>query len=364
MQTTTMEYKGYKAQIMEAERLTGDYVHELPPGRALEVYHSDEFLKWPENWMKHSFLVPVKPNKGLWFNFRMNSEINTAVVMTVKGCNPITGMMTSGFHLERYDTKCPKHNIDFMGDRFCPECNYKWPSQGYITGNPLWFDGFFNSKDGTVRQFFFTEEEMRDIATHMIGKENTCPAFGFAFFKPKEPRQEDTPVYRGFNNVLFCGQELNTYHKSQPITYCHSTTDVKHLKGIRFGSSAGGQSVQSYSGDMNQNAYLASASASAPSAFVGEVRCSSSVDMEKGFGDIVGEIKSSEPIKEVSVGAGARIRQNLKTDPYALDTWCDKPEAVMTIYFVFQDKLEELKAGGLHDLTGKQEGMLSGLPVG
>jgi hypothetical protein len=33
-----MEYKGYKAQIMEAERLTGDYVHGLPPGSPLEVF--------------------------------------------------------------------------------------------------------------------------------------------------------------------------------------------------------------------------------------------------------------------------------------------------------------------------------------
>jgi hypothetical protein len=36
----------------------------------------------------------------------------------------------------------------------------------------------------------------------------------------------------------------------------------------------------------------------------------------------------------------------------------------MTIYFVFQEKFEELKAGGLRDLSGKPEGMLAGMPVG
>ena len=70
------------------------------------------------------------------------------------------------------------------------------------------------------------------------------------------------------------------------------------------------------------------------------------------------------PVKEVSVGAGAKINQELAPDPYALDTWKDTPDASMVIYFVFQEKLEELKAGGLIDLVGKKEGMLDGVPVG
>jgi hypothetical protein len=36
----------------------------------------------------------------------------------------------------------------------------------------------------------------------------------------------------------------------------------------------------------------------------------------------------------------------------------------MTIYFVFQDKLEELIAGGMRDLKTTPEGLLEGLPVG
>jgi hypothetical protein len=48
------------------------------------------------------------------------------------------------------------------------------------------------------------------------------------------------------------------------------------------------------------------------------------------------------PVKEVSIGAGAKIEQILKADPYPLDSWKDTPDAVMTLYFVFQEKFEEL----------------------
>jgi hypothetical protein len=85
------------------------------------------------------------------------------------------------------------------------------------------------------------------------------------------------------------------------------------------------------------------------------------VDCKRGFSAERGEPKV---VKEVSVGAGSKINQALAADPHPLDSWCDTPEAVMTIYFVFQEKFEELKAGGMRDLEGKKEGMLSGLPVG
>jgi len=281
-----MTYKGYHAQIMEADRLQGDYLHGLPPGNPLDVYYSEEFIKWPENWMRNSFLVPVRPNKGLWFNWRDNDEINTAIIPTVKGCNPITGMQTSGFHLERYDTKCPKHGCDFQGDRYCPECDYKWPDRNYVSMSPSWWDGF--RVGDSVRQFFFTEDELRDVATALIGPENTVPAFGFAFYKPKVPRPPVNHIY--------------------------------HSPGL-----------------------------------IGEVDC------VRGFS---AERVEAKIVKEVSVGAGAKISQALAADPHPLDSWCDAPESVMTIYFVFQEKFEELRAGGMRDLEGKPEGMLSGVPVG
>jgi hypothetical protein len=70
------------------------------------------------------------------------------------------------------------------------------------------------------------------------------------------------------------------------------------------------------------------------------------------------------PVKEVSVGAGAKIFQNLISDPNSLNSWKEAPDCVMTVYFVFQQEFEKLKAGGLRDLEGSKEGFLSNVTVG
>lgn len=345
----TMEYKGFKAQIMEAERLVGDQIHGLPPGTALAVYHSEEFVNYPEQWMKGPgvFVVPVKPNKGLWFDFTDNMKNNTAIVPTVKGCNPITGLQTSGIHLERYDTKCPKHNVEFKGDRFCTDCGHKWPTQNYIAGpNTLWWDGF-RADDGTVRQFFFTEDEMRDVATHMIGKENTVPAFGFAFYTPKEPRPEPKVEYRG----------MCDFKSYEPITWTtYTTSDYGYYKSLPYG---GG-------GTTTSAVYCNCLSEASNSIQTYDTSISSTETNTKAKLKRLNNVRyrSIEPVKEVSIGAGAKINQELVADPYALDTWKESPDASMVIYFVFQKKLEELMAGGMVDLVGKKEGMLDGIPVG
>jgi hypothetical protein len=71
-----------------------------------------------------------------------------------------------------------------------------------------------------------------------------------------------------------------------------------------------------------------------------------------------------QPTKEVAVGAGAKIRQSLPVDKYDLDTWKNTPDAVMTIYFVFQEEFDKMAAEGFNDFSDKQNGMLNGLPVG
>ena len=336
---TIMKYKGFSARIMEAERLVGDQVFGLPPGRPLEVFYADQFEKWPEGWMHGAgvFLIPVSPNKGLWFDWTMNDSNNTAILSTVKGCNPITGMQTSGFHLERYETKCPKHGCDFIADRFCSECNYKWPPQGYICQAPLWWDGF-RSDEGHVRQFFFTEDELRDVATHMIGKENVMPAFGFAFYRSKEPRVNPQPAYR-----------------------------MKYLVGdvgYPYGVSTDWESVSATNTDTISSILYNASSPCSDVAFMGEDR-----GVAKSFSYSASDVNTKRSlkktsIKEVSVGSGARINQSVIQDPYPFESWKDVPDAVMTIYFVFQEKFEELKAGGFRTLEGKPEGMLTGIPVG
>jgi len=345
----TMEYKGFKAQIMEAPRLTGDHVHGLPPGVPLDIYPVDAFIKPQENWMTGpgSFVVPVKPDKGLWFDWRGNSSINTAVIPTVKGCNPITGMQTSGFHLEKYETKCPKHGCDFLAERFCPECNYKWAPQGYVSSpNTLWWDGF-RSDDGTVRQFFFSEDELRDVASGLIGKENTVSAFGFAFYSPKERRQEPS---QGFQTIHLV--DAGPYY-SYECTACKpeaysAMTDIK----------------SSYYSSMDSpSAAVASSSSIISSGTIQTARSRAISPKNDPIG--TGAVRSRAiPPKNVSIGAGAKISQGLNPDPYTLDTWQETPDAVMTLYFVFQEMFNDIKAGGLKNLEGHSEGFLANCPVG
>ena len=430
-----LKYKGFSAAVMEAERLRGDYVHQLPPGRALPVFHADQFLTYPENWMKGPgvFVIPVNPDKGLWFDWRTNSEVNTAVLPTVKGSNPITGLATSGFHLERYDNKCPKHGCDFLADRFCKECNYKWPDRNYVSMHPLWWDGF-RADDGTVRQFFFTQDELKDIATGLIGKENTVPALGFAFYTPKSPRPEasvrsnviqisashSSQCYGGsikmFNtgggaiqsfytntssvapDALYENNSAKYMTKSAPSSSKLSAA-TRHKKvggSVRSISAggpigAGGQSAssgeiqmqalhlgvdsdheasfnmadiasenQEYSLNFMAADAMPVAAAASPAEYL-DTGMEKASDYDSGTKQATQDFR---PDKEVSVGAGAKIAQALPNDSYPVDSWKETPDAAMTVYFVFEETLDKMMAGGMRDLEGVPEGMLQGLPVG
>jgi hypothetical protein len=328
-------------------------------------------------------VVPVRPDKGLWFNWRDNSEINTAIIPTVKGCNPITGVQTSGFHLEKYETKCPKHGCDFLAERFCPECNYKWPDRNYVSMSPSWWDGF-RADDGSVRQFFFSEDELRDIATHMIGKENTVPAFGFAFYSPKEPRIEQIGALRG---VTCCSGDV-LYESNQPQhmhVYLSNSAPATAYSAVPCAASfccesnfsetsLGAETVldaKSKSGGIKRSGRGFSKSLSKSADLIRQQKDYdlnhvpiSDGGMDESLYLSERSVEPSKPVKEVSIGAGAKIRQTLNPDSYPLDSWHETPDAVMTIYFVFQEKFEELKAGGLRDLEGVKNGMLQGLPVG
>jgi hypothetical protein len=370
---TILEHKGYTAQIMEAPRLIGEADYGLPPGSPLPAYPIDIFVKIPENWMRGPgvFIVPVRSDTGLWFNFRQNSEINTAVIMTVRGCNPITGLQTSGFHLEKYEKKCPKHGCDFLVERFCPECNYKWPDRNFLSGSPLWWD-IWKTADGIGRQFYFTEDELKDIATHKIGAENTVPAFGFAFYGTRERRPEISGPIRGLGYptpVLDYGtEEYATGGFLHPGFFDNSGIKINYQDEqtlTNTTATSASQSVYSINSGVLSTYTAHNVSSNITKNQETEViSCKNFMPENNIAEDISEDCKEPKQNKEVSIGAGAKILQDLPFDPYPLDTWRDTPDAVMTIYFVFQEKLEELKAGGIRDLEGVKEGMLQGLPVG
>jgi hypothetical protein len=308
---TKMILNGYTASIMEAERLTGEQIHMLPPGRPLEVIEVDRFIKKPDNWMTGpgSYVVPVKPNKGLWFDWTYNDALNTAVLPTVKGCNPITGRPVKGFGLEYLGDRCPEHGIELINGSCCKECGYELPPQNYVPGNSntLWWDGF-RSEDGKVRQFFFTEDPSRDIPSHLIGKDNTVPAFGFAFFSPIKKRTPAALDGRAYNYLASEALCLSSHEGPTFSTMINSST---------------------YGTTENSRSLLANAT----------------------------------ELKDVSIGAGAKINQGLSADRYPND-WKSEPDAVMRIYFVFEDEYNKWKSHGLKPESLNEKGFLKGLPVG
>ena len=220
--------------------------------------------------------------------------------------------------------------------------------------------------DGTIRQFYFSADELRDIATAMIGKEQTVPAFGFAFYSPKERRTFALSSYYG--HFL---PEIKWITTSSHSTYTNlgvlgssipagsvGVTGAQGVSGTDFLYLSASNSGDVGIGTIMPNSVSFTSSVQ-ESATCGKVmsRCFSSrmADMA---------ITGSTKVKSVSIGAGAKVRQELEPDPYTLDSWKDVPDAVMTIYFVFQEQFEQIKAKGMRDLNGVAEGMLAGLPVG
>lgn len=382
-----IECNGFKARIMEADRLVGSEQFGLPPGKPLPTYKVSSFKKRPDNWMdvEGSVVVPVKANKGLWFDWTLNDQDNTAVLPSVKGCNPITGQQLDGFTLESYKNKCPIHGVDFEKDRYCPECGYKWPVQNYVTApNYLWLDGFRDA-DGTVRQFFFTEDMMRDVASHKIGSENTVPAFGFAFYTPIEKHMsviydKNTGMFSNPNNNGHTIQVVKG--KLQRNISTVTLTNGNSMFGGVSGTVRGIKQLKSLTQKWTpiteeypkvENFYCANAINSVGTTLPGvttTLKDSSSLLFsscvmedsyeEKLRGITIPDMSLIET-KEVAVGAGAVIKQDLAEDKYGISTWKNIPDAVMRVYFVFQDEFDKWAS---HGFVGEDGSMLSGLPVG
>lgn len=412
---SVMEHSGYKATIMAAAKLRDNgHVHALPPGRALPVVPIHCLPGCPDNWVRESgsYVVPVTADIGLWFDWTMNDSYNVAVVPSVKGMNPITGQKLEGCQMEHYRDTCPIHKTPFAHGRYCEECKYSWPPQNYVsTPNTLWWDGFFQS-DGTVRQFFYTEDEQKDVATALIGKPNTMPAFGFAFFKYKHERPAETYRTRSMPEFLYTGNTLGLTKGGNSAINCFDSDSVTkgsqsfkkvkpgsgHYKcgatkgGTKGGGSSAGQNAWGY-GDYESvdSIEISCLSASAPGASADgwQNRVSDSfnetpmshnemlrsavnysADNIKVLSEDEGralrpEMYERETMKEVSIGAGAAITQSLSVDTRPLADYHAEPQALLRIYFCFENQFKDIiDKGGIKKLEQQKNGFLQGVPVG
>jgi hypothetical protein len=337
-----LEHAGYKVKIMETERLRGDITFGLPPGRPMDVYPLEYFPGVPEEWCKEvgSYVIPINSEKAMWFDFTMNQHETTGVITGIKCLNPITGLKIENLKLEQYRDQCPTHKIPFGHDRYCEKCKYNWPGQNYLSyPNTLWIDGF-RQPDGTVRQFFFTDEEMRDVASAVIGKQNTTISFGFAFFRNKRVVTREPQLTRGAAPYFGIPDFDYTPHWFQPtITYYgNQTTNISLDDGIK----------KSISEPVNQ-VFCCSATS--------EVGASFAAPVTRSFRNTTN--------KEVAVGAGAKINQKLLIDTLPLSEWIKEPQALIRLYFVFNEQLNTIiRNGGIKIPEKKENGYLQEIKIG
>ena len=393
-----MEHAGYKARLMKAERLVGDKTFGLPPGEPVPVYPIAALPAAPAAWSREpgTYVCPVSSDWAIWFDWTMNDIHNTAIIPSVKGMNPITGEKIDSLDLHQYKDKCPIHGDALSHDRYCEKCGYKLPPQNYVSSpNTLWWDGF-RQADGTVAQFFFTEDEKRDIASIVIGKENTVPAFGFAFFKPKNPKVViPPPVTRGFayggppigasaSNGSFATRYGNAKNKSF-IDGNVETANVDWNKPTFFSPCHTPQNWDLISAKKNVSqsdieeevSNILRSTANNPNLklithhAVDKINNGESLNDEessilaKAMVEPIRRSMDKVDIKTVSVGAGAKINQDLLPDTLEVDEWRPEPSGIIRLYFVFQNEFEKmLEEGGIKDISGTDAGYMEGLPQG
>jgi hypothetical protein len=354
----------------------------LPPGALRESYVVDEYPACPSNWMNgsdiaSSYFVPVAPEKGMWLNFNSNRDHNydVAVVISIQGINPITGQKTSVLNLEQYKKECPVHNVPFQQDSFCPECGYKWPSQNYLctTGTPngsLWLDGFRTS-DGETRQYIFTEEEMKGIASQIIGKDRVF-AIGIAFYISKEAKPV-LPRATGMLRHSFMPPNDSLYGGTQCMDYTVGGNNVLY-------TSSGGE-VNS------QDWAEGHADIPIPPKFFSPMHTPRSWDTKGVTSEIVSEpseedfresLKSNDdimvtasidsspveevkPVKNLEIGAGALINQEIYSDPKGIDYWEPEPAGMIYINYCDKDTCDNILKSGKRE--EKKEGFLQNLEI-
>jgi hypothetical protein len=309
-----MEVNGLFAVVNTPDALKNEELNALPPHSPVNAFVVDEYPACPKTWMHgsgkaSSYFIGVESGKGMWFDFTSNQyqKHDVAIVVSVQGINPITGMPTSGLNLEQYKEKCPKHGCGFQQDRFCPECEYKWSAQNYIsstTNKPMWIDGFKNER-GEVRQYIITEEECEGIASQIIGEDRVF-AIGFAFYKSKKEKPELKSVVRSmgmYNKGGPCGQSCDKVMYSQNF----------QLHNFSF----------------------------------------SSFDNDENF-----ESEEAENSK-LEIGAGARIEQEHGVDPNNIDFWNEEPEGLIYVNYVSKEVAQKIiDAGKRQD---KKDGFMNKL---
>jgi hypothetical protein len=293
----------------------------------------------------------------MWLDFNGNwtNEHDVAIVISVQGINPVTGQKTSELRLEKYETKCPLHDVEFQQDHYCPQCQFKWPSQNYLTTtstphNQLWLDGF-RTPDGTVKQYVFTEEEAKGVAANLIGQDRVY-AIGVAFYRSKKAKPK-----REYQDISAGGAAGGSYSKGFGL-------QSRSLRGVR-GMSAFSDPAPACAPGTTWTQNRISDTFSVTSSSVETEKQWDSVDGTAGpSGDEGLELSDFEtiggaPVKTLEVGAGADIKQEVHVDPNSIEYWEEEPYGLIYINYTDRAKLKQILAQGKRE--DKKHGFLTGI---
>lgn len=332
------------------DALEGENSHGLPPYAKHMPYLVDEYPACPENWMRSegntkSYFVPVEEGKGMWLDFN-NNDLHThhmAILVSVQGVNPITGLPCQDAQLEQYIDECPKHKKKFGPDRYCEKCELNWPKQNYIctTGTPsgqLWLDGF-KTAEGLVRQYILTSEKMRGVASNIIGEDRVY-AIGLSFFlsKEKKPEVENTSFLRGGSKSF--AETDGTFAKRYKKDKRASSVAVSHK----------GATPDLIMVDCDQDVVDAQLQLS---------QISNDPNQK-----IITNHAFTVQVQSLEVGAGANINQAVHNDPEGLDYWHDKPESIICVNYCSEAEATKIVEQGRKEITSHPEGFLQDVPVG
>jgi len=342
-----MRHGNFSCGFNMPDALEGETTFGLPPYAKRMPFLVDEYPACPNDWMRSegrikSFFVPVVEGKGMWLDFNENETSNNyhlAIVISIQGINPITGLPCNDPQLEQYIDECPKHKKKFGPNRHCKECGFNWPKQNYLctTGTPsgsLWLDGF-KSAEGVVRQYLLTAEKMRGVASNIIGKDRVF-AIGVSFFLSKEKKPTER-VVRGITQVYHTHVNSPIYGPPQFFT----STSGEFMGDWDCGS---GKAVMD-SCEISCNSLSPSSLSANASSGMGGAKGKATNYMrslnrtKKQLASTPNDPKATivthhainVQAKKLEVGAGAKIIQSVYDDPERLDFWHDEPESIICI---------------------------------
>ncbi len=314
-QSATMTVNGLICRLhmspQRNQRFEGrkEVAQKLIPTNPRIALNVDEHAGCPDEWRHEghnvgNFFIPAIIGHDFWLDFtpQESHKYHVAAIVSMQGINALTVKWSKGWGLRQYRENCPEHDTPFRTKNFCHECGHIWVPQNYISTNSrgengqklsFWLDGFVPEPGSVIRQFIFTNDEKRGIASQLEPAPNNpirTYNIGIAMFLSKKPK---------------------------PSSYQIPWVD-------------------------------------------------------KGKRDIFSESQSSKggsPVSpKVEIGAGARVKQDLGTDPEDVETfWQQDPAAVFYLQYplvpeawgIYNQRKINLPADGEGPMAGLRFGDLS-----